>query len=464
MTKLQKILIWTCLPVMLLSIMIGYAAISEDLRIFGEAHIEAEEYIGVYIKEVTLVNTSNATSPKYDYILPTNLDATVNATASGGSVTYRVTVHNNTDVTYWYMGQNVLASHKDNSLIGAGGGITVITKDKLSDTGATFNTYDWIPPQTERDFYVTYTFGANAQGTKSTLINFRFGLKMDSVYDKFLAVLNDTSPGGGYETLSNAFDEQYADGDGCVIGNVGSDKALFDRLFDEKMTITVDGVEVPVTVMVRRENIDGKSTGDSYDVSGGPTGCEYTVYITVDDLSSPTGQVTVHAITYTQKSDGSWYRIGQLYEGTANKSDYDITNETYDGAFNVYSWLATAGTYEVTDNISYKVGQQNGDQYEILKALDKIISVEDQNFFNTIDNTGIFKKVYDILRSEEGNYDPGIIGLRTAFENAAPYYRNLNNGQEFKVVRDYTRAELIPYLIDIQHALDYYYQIEHTAE
>lgn len=464
MTKLQKILIWTCLPIMLLSIMIGYAAIADDLRIFGETNIEAKEYIGVYIKEVTLVSTSNATSPKCDYILPTNLDSTVNATASGGSVTYRVTVHNNTDVTYWYMGQSSDSSYASNSLIGANGGITVITKDKMSDSGATFNTSDWIPPKTERDFYVTYTFGASAQGNQNTLINFRFGLQMDSVYDKFLAVLNDTSPGGGYETLSNAFDDQYADGDGCVIGNVGSDKALFDKLFEENLTITVDGAEVPVTVMIRRENIDGKSTGDSYDVNGGPTGCEYTVYITSDALTSTAGQATVYAITYTKKPDGSWYRIGQLYEGSANKTDYDTTNNTHDGSFDVYSWQATAGTYEVTDNISYKVGQQNGDQYEILKSLEKIISVEDQNFFNTIDNSRIFKTVYDIIRSEEGNYDPGIIGLRTAFENAAPYYKNLNNGQEFKVVRDYTRSEIIPYLIDIQHALDYYYQIEHSAE
>ena len=68
------------------------------------------------------------------------------------------------------------------------------------------------------------------------------------------------------------------------------------------------------------------------------------------------------------------------------------------------------------------------------------------------------------IRAEAGNYDPGINGLRTAFENAAPYYKNLNNGQEFKVVRNYTRAQIIPYIIDIQHALDYYYQIEHYEQ
>ncbi len=463
MNKIQKILLWVCLPAMILSIMIGYAAVAEELHILGEANIDAEEYIGVYICEVTLVDTSNATSPKHDYVLPTVLDSTVQAGARNGSVTYRVTVHNNTDITYWYMGQDFSADYGANSLIGASNGIIVITKDKHDDGGSTFNTYDWIPPQTMRDFYVTYTFGSNAQGTQNTLINFRFGLKMDSVYDKFLAVLNDTSPGGGYELISDAFNEQYSDEGSCVIGNVGEDAALLEGLFGGKLTITSNGQEVPVTVMIRRENIDNRPTGDSYS-GGGPTGCEYTVYITVDDLSSSTGQATVYAISYSQKADGTWYRFGQLYEGTTNKQDYDTSNDTYDGAFDVYSWTATPNSYEVTDNISYKVGQQNGDQYEIMKTLEQILSVEDQNFFNTIDNSRIFKTVYDILRSEVGNYDPGIIGLRTAFENAAPYYNNLNNGQEFKVVRDYTRSELIPYLIDIQQALDYYYQIEHTME
>ena len=47
-----------------------------------------------------------------------------------------------------------------------------------------------------------------------------------------------------------------------------------------------------------------------------------------------------------------------------------------------------------------------------------------------------------------------------AFEDASIFYRNLNNGQEFKVVRDkYTRAEIIRALKDIQSALDYYYQV-----
>lgn len=463
MSKTAKVSLWIAIPIMILTISIGYAAISEDLFLHGNANIEPSEYIGVYISDAEVVQSTNLSVASSEYILPTNYSLSANPKGINASVTCRLTIHNNTDVTYWYLGQDILDQYGSNSLIGQSGGITVVTKDKLTDTGATFNQNDWIPPQTTRDIYVTYTFGSLAQGTISTLVNFKFGLKMDAVYDQFLAVLNDTSPGGGYDQLTSAFDDQYADGDGCVIGNVGQDKALLEGLFGSDIKITVNGVEVPVTVMIRRDNIDGDDAhGDNYS-NGGPTGCEYTVYITTDSLSSAGGKATVHAISYSKLPDGSWYRIGQLYEGTATVKDYD-SSEGYDGAFDVYSWLATPNSYEVTDGITYRVGQPNGDQYEILKSLEQIISVEDQNFFNTIDNTNIFKKVYDILKDNTSSNDPSIIGLRTAFENAAPFYNNLNNGQEFKVKRECTRAEIIPYLIDIQHALDYYYQVEHSAK
>ena len=81
-----------------------------------------------------------------------------------------------------------------------------------------------------------------------------------------------------------------------------------------------------------------------------------------------------------------------------------------------------------------------------------------------IDNKNIFKKVYDIIKKyPQDSTDPAVVGLRTAFEDASIFYRNLNNGLEFKVVRDkYTRAEIIFALKNIQKALDYYYQTGHT--
>ena len=91
--------------------------------------------------------------------------------------------------------------------------------------------------------------------------------------------------------------------------------------------------------------------------------------------------------------------------------------------------------------------------------MNDLISAEDQDIFNDIDNSKIFKKVYDLLQSNKNSDDPAVEGLRLAFTEASYLYINHNNGQEFKVIRNkYTRAEIIGPLKKIQNALDYYYQ------
>ena len=91
--------------------------------------------------------------------------------------------------------------------------------------------------------------------------------------------------------------------------------------------------------------------------------------------------------------------------------------------------------------------------------MEELISAVDQDIFNDIDNSQIFKKVYDIIKNNSTSDDPAVLGLKQAFSDASLFYRNLNNGQEFKVVRDkYTRAEIIYAISNLQAALDYYYQ------
>ena len=93
------------------------------------------------------------------------------------------------------------------------------------------------------------------------------------------------------------------------------------------------------------------------------------------------------------------------------------------------------------------------------ELLDQLISAEDQDVFNQIDNTNIFKKAYDIIQKHATSDDPAVEGLRMVFQDASKFYINYNNGQEFKVVRNtYTRAEIIYALKNIQSAMDYYYQ------
>ena len=144
------------------------------------------------------------------------------------------------------------------------------------------------------------------------------------------------------------------------------------------------------SVVIRRENLDNDTTsGDRYD-GNGPSGCEYTLYITLEPLT-PGTKPTVYAISYSKGAPGlgsQWYQVGELYEGPASiKSD---------GTVDYANWLATAKTYEIADGIEYKVAAPNGDQYDIMKTMEQLISAEDQDIFNLIDNTNIFKIVHSV--------------------------------------------------------------------
>ncbi|MBR5139576.1 MAG: hypothetical protein IKV16_00850 [Clostridia bacterium] len=414
-----------------------------------------EEFRGVYIKAVSVVNTTNAANIKNDFTLPTTHNSTSNATQTGGSVTYKITVHNNTDVTYWYIGE-YYDNTAQNSLINANRGITITTKDHLSDTSETFNKEDWVPPQTERDFYVTYSYGLNAQSLAQTSVEFRFHIKMDAVHDEFLAVLNNIKSENSYEYLASVMNQQYSK-TGSLSITTESHPEVFATLFDDLM-VNIDGTDKKASVVIRRENLDKDGTsGDNYS-GGGPSGCEYTLYITVEPLTPGTNP-TVYAIAYSKGASGmgpDWYQVGELYEGKAPVKS--------DGTIDYTKWKATSKTYEMADGIYYKVAAPNGDQYDIMTTMEQLISAVDQDIFNDIDNTNIFKKVYDIIKKHPQNStDPAVVGLRQAFEEASIFYRNLNNGQEFKVVRDkYTRAEIIFAIKNIQKALDYYYQAGNT--
>ena len=69
------------------------------------------------------------------------------------------------------------------------------------------------------------------------------------------------------------------------------------------------------------------------------------------------------------------------------------------------------------------------------------------------------KKVYDILEENRFSDTEEVNLLRNAYLKATPYFTNYNSGQEFKVNRRYTRAQIVPIIAELQEALDYYHQI-----
>ncbi len=418
------------------------------------------------ITNVQLLSANNAHNVSAHFTHPTYVTTTISCDSPNGSVTYKVTVWNNTNVTYWYLGPSWTKNFESNALIGVSNGISITTKDNSDDRGQTFDEADWVPPYTERDFYVTYSFGANALGSYiSTLLSFDFGVKMDAVHDEFSELLNDKVSEFGYHYISQIFNEKYAEDGTTVIANVGEDEEIFNNLFGGELTINVDGEEVPVTIMIQRDNVDNRDTGDNYTGANAPSGCEYTIYITSDALTSATGEAVVYAISYSNGGVGgegdTWYQLGELYEGTAPTMVYDNEGNL---VFDITEWKASAKEYEFVDGKTYKVGYEQGDQYDKMKTLEEIMSANDQDVYNDIDNSQILRKVYAVVHSSSNYNRPGYEGLRTAFENAAPFYEIMNNGQEVKIRRQATRAELLPYIIAIQHAYDYYNQVNGLAQ
>ena len=471
MRKITKIGIAISLVIMFSFISIGFAAVSNVMIVDGTAEATPPPFEGVYICGASLVSTSFARSNLYTYIQPTNFKTDVDSYSGGDtSITYEIVLHNNTDMTYWYLGTDFLTELGDNDKIGQTNGIFIVTKDHLNDTTNTFNEYDWIPPQTMRTIYVTYRFGSGAKGYGlENLVNFQFGLHMDAVQDEFLKILNDKTSENGYNYLSSAFDNKYKSDGTTEIGNIGKDEAIFDRLFGKDIVIDIDGTPTPVTIMISRRDVDGKeNTGDSYS-TGAPSGCEYTLYITTDSLDG--GDATVFAVSYTCKN-GVWYQIGELYEGTCTTNKYDSENN----GFSVTSWDATAKQYEVTDDISYKVGYEQGTNFDQLDSIEELLSTNDQEFYNAVNNNSgkLLKPVCNILYSYVHNngrwiesdnsankFNPGYDDLKYAFDQIKPYCYIGNGAQEVKIqnANSLTRAELIQLLEAVQHAYDYYLSV-----
>lgn len=442
-------------------ITIGYAAVTDNLSVNGSATVEGRPLPGIYIRSVSRVSSSGASNLACTFISPTSVETSVSANGSG-SVTYKITVENTSEGTYWYRGTNVIKDLDgyNNSLVGSSGGINLTAKDKLSDSGATFDTNDWVPPLSTRDFYVTYSFGSKAKGTLKTLITFSFGAKMETYGDEFLAILNTPER---YSTLVEAFNTTYAKNDATVLSNIGSDKAFLESLFGTELMLNGE----PVTIVIERINVDERTTGDSYSPSG-PTGCEYTIYLT-------TGDGKVHAVSYMFDSGlGKWRQIGELYEGTTSKTEtYTDSQGNKMTVMDIDSWRASHKEYTFFSykgrSATYIVGSPNvGETYDKYAEIKELMGANetgnniDRKIYNGVQNMGfrdIMRNVWNILNQNKDSKAPEIVALREAFEGVAKYCHGNNPGEYILNESGWTRAELIAVFEKFQHALEYYDQV-----
>lgn len=466
-----KVLLCVALSFMVLFSSVGYAALNDTLYINGS--VTTTYPYGIYIVETNVYSATNASAASGQELLYTStVDSLVNLTTSGsswrptyGKVIYEFTVFNNTPYQYAYSGFDYVSNldgYNGNASIGNGLSITV------NDINGGAFTDDTIYPGSRVTFRATYTINNRNLANKElkTLVNYKFGINMNSIGDvaldaalvRFGEILNDTSAGGGYQTLTSRIDDKYDgknDWKANYIGNVvdahNSDTETINQLFAGKLSITIDGVSTNVTVLIKRENLDGDtSTGDDYTAtyngkSTSGTGCEMTLYMTTDPLQSGSPVVYAAVFTCDRNADGSygkWYMIGDKYVGTANIVGYEGDYTT--GSFDTGTWKSTGRTtFSACEHYQYTISAGQGIS-AIIQAKDTKAVTELQKLVNT---------AHDVLSGVYGNYaGTAIVNLQAAFDNACLYCTVDANGNA-TVNSSLSRAHAVPLMKQLEQAL-----------
>ena len=464
MKNLGKILISVTLSLMFCFTCFGYAALSTSMTVSGDA--KAAPPNEVFITEIEMVS-SNMTTQSAEKVHPTNVICNING-ARRDTVTYKITVYNGTPYKYAYAGLQYstgLDGYNGNDYIG--NYLTIVTKDKQTDSSGTFNTSDSIESGETKSFYATYTISRTniANRDLSTLVNYKFALHIDSMgavainscLEKFAAILNDTSTGGGYETLTDKIDDKY-DGQndwkanyiGNVVDSTGTDSQTIRDLFEGDLTLIIDGVETNVTVLIKREDVDGNlNTGDSYTAtyrgySTSASGCEMTLYLTTHNLQY--GTPTVYAAVFTCDKDadgnlGTWYMVGDVYEGTTNIVGYEGEEST--GSFDTGTWRSKSKSYNVNDEYTYSLSQGN--------TIQTVTQATDTRANSTIATQ--LRYARQIINGDFGEYaGNAMVELKEAYENASKYYTVSSTGN-ITVNAGVHRSELIPHIKALDNTL-----------
>ena len=332
-------------------------------------------------------------------VVKTTTTTTVTRQAAS-QVTYTVTIYNNSPDIYYFDDVTHVQDYYDNQGIAYSYEITQ-SADASDPTK--------IEPKQSMDIDLTFTFSDNADMDNTTLnstLSFNFLLEKESIeeaikdaIDMFRVILNDDVD---FNFLLTHIDDKYdgTDWKANFIGNVAGssleDTTNLVYLFDGYLNLIIDGVETPITLLIKMEDLDGNENtgcmysssytdeyGNTYTTSG--IGCEMALYITTDDISENNSALNkranpVYAIvftcetTYTRDSSGEivsaeygdWIQLGDrnnnngMYTGTAVIVGYE-GNEMVEGvsinsgSFNTGDWRLSS-THQISGNVAIGSG------------------------------------------------------------------------------------------------------------
>lgn len=440
---------------------VGYAAVTDNLEISGSAKFQMPE--GLFIVDIKTTGSNNLDANSVSYIEnSTTVNSLISRKNSGNryNVTYEITVLNNTDHEYAYRGLYYMNSYGNNSYVS-----TSNANNKLGIV-VNFPSGSLVAPKEELTFNVTYTIGRSVSSNLilDTLVNFQFGINVDSVdkaydivHDKFIDVLNTEST---YLQLIDVLDDKF-DGSQTwtsnYVGNVGNavdnDMMTVETLFAGQLTMMVNGKAQKAWVIIKHEDVDGNElTGDDYDLYynqyGKVThkGCEMTLYMTVDPLNNANGWAPVYVTVFTCDRDqlgnkvSDWYQVGSSYYGQANIVGYRGESGGT-GSFVTDNWKSYSSTYQVTDDYSYRV---NADLKisDLMSVVDQAAIIEFQSLLADA----------EVMMANLKYAGTGITVVEKAYQKAAEFYTIDQNGKAIANTNT-KRVLLIPIMQELDHVL-----------
>lgn len=355
MRKTGKVWICALLSVLICALGIGYAQVTGELSIKGNATYKYVYPVEIVENGIQVVKRGNTSVDTFRVLSQDGTFMNASVTLNQGSyILLAVTVRNNTTRDYAY--KNVTTEETYNVSVG------VYQKDDCKETLSN-DVNGTVRAGGTLTFYVRLT--NNSSGRKAEFEprhTYHFTTEISdeereearkAVGEKFLEILNNPTD---YGTLTTAIENNF-DGNrdwtatfiGNVTGSTAEDTQILENLFDGKLSLQINGATVDVTCIVKRENIDGdKTTGDDYTVTtkDGKTtsgvGCEMTLYLTTHNLNTATVLVPVYAMVFTRyEGNTNWTQIGEsMYQGQAQVVGY--AGGYTSGSFDTGTWVSTA--------------------------------------------------------------------------------------------------------------------------
>ena len=462
MKTLMKCLLCILLSVMCLFTCVGYASVSGNVTVKGNVEVDVPE--GLFIVGIKTVGSNNLASNSVSYVeYSTTVNSIISRKNNGNqhSATYEITVLNNTRYEYAYRGLYYMNSYGSNSYVSE--------KNAYNKLGVVTNFMNGkivAANGGKLTFRVTYTIDKEIdEGViLDTLLNFQFGINVDSVdkaydivHNKFLDILNTKST---YDQLVDVLDDKF-DGSQTwtsnYVGNVGNavdnDMMTVETLFAGQLTMLVNGQAQKAWVIIKHEDLDDNPlTGDDYTVRynqyGDIThqGCEMTLYMTVDPLETRNGWAPVYVTVFTCDRDengntvSDWYQVGSSYYGQANIVGYRGESGGT-GSFVTDNWKSYASTYQVTKDYSYSIRAD--------VSLKTLMSEVDRSTITA------FQSLLERAENMISNYKyagTGLVDVEDAYEKASAFY-TLNAEGKAIANTNTKRVWLIPIMQELDHVL-----------